>query len=150
MIGSRCAEKQNTTAGRNEYLGLWLFLLYWLMRTPLGITDLITAHRQHVSLSFINDTLEFCVGNVGFCVVQHVMRRRVPLILKKIGPHMVRWPLYNVTETVLSWCYFGLACTKQDAGRPAKNVVWWPFHQHKERAYTILMESENGSGWKGP
>lgn len=26
-IGSRCAEKQNKTAGRKDYLGLWLFLL---------------------------------------------------------------------------------------------------------------------------
>jgi len=52
------------------------------MRTPRGIIDLITARRQHVSLSFINGALEVYVGNVGFCVVQHVMRRRIALILK--------------------------------------------------------------------
>lgn len=52
------------------------------MRTPQGITDLITAHGQHASLYFLNYALEVCVANGGFCVVQHLARRRRPLILK--------------------------------------------------------------------
>lgn len=54
------------------------------MRTPQGIADLITAHRQHASLSFLNYASEVCVANVGFGVVRHLTRRRRrrPLILK--------------------------------------------------------------------
>lgn len=63
--------KTKLQAGRTTS-GYGCSYCYWLMRTPQGIADLITAHGQHASLSFLNRALEVCVANGGFRVVQHL------------------------------------------------------------------------------
>lgn len=93
------------------------------MRTPQGIIDLIIAHRQHVSLSFINDALEFCVGNVSFCMVQHVIRR-IPLILKE------------------SQSAYGMMATVQRNTECTVLISFWP-GIHKAR----IWETRKNFGW---
>lgn len=123
-IGSRCAEKQNKTAGRKEYLRLWLFLLYELMRTRQGIINLITVHKQHVSLSFINDVLE------SFVTKKYKLLHSTTCSKKKKNATCI-WPTSCcIAQNVLSQYYYGLAFTTILFGDLTTRC--------KKSAYTIL------------